>query len=157
MTGIFSIQNKVMVLDVVVPVNRGDFPLSTLDQSLTEGEIDCAVFGRASSFLDDQHDLYRFRNLLAFHFCEALSGGKEKRSFRFDMYCKSIHFFELLKQKPNQHLDISSPKFRGRSGGSVLTHDSIFKIISPSTEASVVFESVDLLFNFLGSFFIFGH
>ena len=44
MTGIFSIENKVMVLDVTVPVNRGDFPLSTLDQSLTEGDNFCVKY-----------------------------------------------------------------------------------------------------------------
>ena len=122
---------------------------------MTEGDLDVAVFGRASSFIDDQHDLYQFRNMLAFHFSEALSGGKEKRSFRFEMTCKAIHFSELLKLKPNPHVEILSPKFRGHSGGSVLTHDSIFKIISPTSEASIEFASVDLLFNLLGSFFYF--
>jgi hypothetical protein len=52
-------------------------------------------------------------------------------------------------------VEISTPKFREHSGGSVLTHDTIFKIISPTTEACIEFESVDLLFNFLGSFFYF--
>ncbi len=122
---------------------------------MTEGDFDYAVFGRCLSFLDVQHDLYQFRNMLAFHFAEALSGGKEKRSFRLDMSCKAIHFFELIMLKPNRHVDISTPKFRGHSGGCVLTHDSIFKIVSPSTEASVEFESVDLLFDLLGSFFYF--
>jgi hypothetical protein len=37
----------------------------------------------------------------------------------------------------------------------MLTHDSIFKVISPSTEASLEVSSVDLLFNLLGSFFLF--
>jgi hypothetical protein len=60
-----------------------------------------------------------------------------------------------VQQKPQQHVDISQPKFRGHSGGSILTHDSIFKIVSPSTEAILEFESVDLLFNLLGSFFNF--
>jgi hypothetical protein len=155
MSGIYSIENKCLVVDAVVPVDRGDFPLSSLDQALTEGNFDHSVFGRSLSFLDVQHDLYQFRNMLAFHFAEALSGGKEKRSFRFDMSCKAIHFFELIMLKPNRHVDISTPKFRGHSGGCVLTHDSIFKIVSPSTEASVEFESVDLLFDLLGSFFYF--
>lgn len=35
----------------------------------------------------------------------------------------------------------------------MLTHDSISKIISFSIEASIEFESVDLLFKMLGSFF----
>jgi len=155
MDGIYSIENKMMVADVIVAVDRGEFPLSSLDQALTEGIIDPTVFGRSFSFLDDQFDLYQFRNTLASHFYEALSGGKEKRSFRFDMYCKPSHFFALVQQKPQQHVDISQPKFRGHSGGSILTHDSIFKIVSPSTEAILEFESVDLLFNLLGSFFYF--
>ncbi len=155
MDGIYYIENKAMVVDVVIPVDRGDFPLSSLDQSMSEGVIDPAVFGRASSFLDDQHDLYQFRHLLAFHFSESLSGGSNKRSFRFELACKAAHFFEIVKQKQNPHVEISTPKFRGHSGGSVLTHDTIFKIISPTTEACIEFESVDLLFNFLGSFFYF--
>ncbi len=96
MSGIYSIENKSMVVDVVVPVDRGDFPLSTLDQVLTEGDCDHAVFGRSLSFLDVQHDLYQLRNMLAFHFAKALSGGKEKRSFRFDMTCQAVHVFELV-------------------------------------------------------------
>jgi hypothetical protein len=156
MTGIFSIENKIMVVDGdIIKVEKEDFPLSTLDQSLSEDVVDPAVFGRPFSFVDEQYDLYYFRNTLAFHFSEALSGGKEKRSFRFEMTCKAIHFSELLKLKPNPHVEILSPKFRGHSGGSVLTHDSIFKIISPTSEASIEFESVDLLFNLLGSFFYF--
>ena len=58
-------------------------------------------------------------------------------------------------QKQDPHVDIATPKFRGHSGGSLLTHDSIFKVVSPTTEASVEFESVDLLFNLLGNFFYF--
>jgi hypothetical protein len=61
-----------------------------------------------------------------------------------------------VQQKPQAHVEITQPKFRGHSGGSLLTHDSIFKVVSPSTEAILEFESVDLLFNFLGSFFTFG-
>ena len=139
----------------VIPVGVDEFPLSTLNRVLGAGDVDPSVFGQPFSFLDDQFDLYQFRNSLAFHFTEALSGGKEKRCFRFDMYCKPGHIYELVKQKHNQHVDISQPKFRGHSGGSLLTHDSIFKVISPSTEATLEFESVDLLFNFLGSFFYF--
>ena len=93
---------------------------------MSQGVDDPAIFGRPFSFLDDQFDLYHFQNSLAFHFFEALSGGKEKRSFRFDMYCKPVHFFELAMQKENPHLELSQPKFRGHSGGSLLTHDSIF-------------------------------
>jgi len=70
-----------------------DFPLSKLYQVLTEGVIDPAVFGGLYSFLDDQFDLYQFRKSLALHFPEALSGGKEKRSFRFDTHCNHIHCF----------------------------------------------------------------
>ena len=157
MDGIYSIDKKMMVLDVIMPVDRGDFPLSTLDHALSQGIIDPTVFGRSFSFLDDQFDLYQFRNTLASHFYEALSGGKGKRSFRFKMYCKPSLFFVLVQQQPQQHVDILQPKFRGHSGGSILTHDSIFKIVSPSTEAILEFESVDLLFNLTGSFFIFGH
>ena len=156
MSGIYSIENKCMISDVVVPVGRRDFPLSTLDDAMSADIIDPIVFGQSFSFLDDQFDLYQFRNSLAFHFYEALSGGKEKRSFRFKMYCKPGHFFELMQQRPQAHVEITQPKFRGHSGGSLLTHDSIFKVVSPSTEAILEFESVDLLFNFLGSFFTFG-
>jgi len=156
MSGIYAIENKVLVLDGErVAVVQADFPLSTLDQSLAEGVVDHSVFGRSYSFLDEQFDLYQFRNSLAYHFYEALSGGKEKRSFRFDMYCKPAHFFELVMQKPNPHVEVSQPKFRGHGGGSLLTHDSIFKVVSPSTDANVEFESVDLLFNLIGSFFYF--
>ena len=155
MSGIYSIDRKRMVIDVDVNVDKGDFPLSTLDHALTEGVNDPSVFGRSFSFINDQFDLYQFRNALACHFYEALSGGKEKRSFRFELYCKPAHFYELLQQKPNPHVAVTQPKFRGHSGGSLLTHDSIFKVVSPSTEASLEFESVDLLFNFLGSFFYF--
>ena len=81
MNGIYSIENKKMVVDAVISVDRGDFPLSTLDQILSEGVINPEVFGRSFSFLEDQFDLYQFRNTLAFHFSEALSGGKEKRWF----------------------------------------------------------------------------
>ena len=155
MSGIYSIESKRMVVDVDVNVDKGDFPLSSLDQALTDGVVDPSVFRRSFSFLDDQFDLYQFQNALAFHFSEALSGGKEKRSFRFEMYCKPVHFYELSQQKPNPHVVVTQPKFRGHSGGSHLTHDSIFKVVSPSTEASLEFESVDLLFNLLGSFFYF--
>ena len=156
MAGIFTIFNKILILDGdLVAVDKGDFPLSTLDQSLSEDDIDPSVFGRPFSFIDEQYDLYHFRNMLAYHFSEALSGGKEKRSFRFEMYCKPLHFLELVMQKQEPSVDIAQPKFRGHSGGSILTHDSIFKVISPTTEASVEFESVDLLFNLLGNFFYF--
>jgi hypothetical protein len=157
MAGIYAIENKAMVVDVVIPVDRGDFPLSTLDHSSTEGIIDPTVFGRNFSFLDDQFDLYQFRNSLACHFYEALSGGKEKRSFRFDMYCKPVHFFELVQQKPNPHVEVSQPKFRGHSGGSLLTHDSIFKVVSPSTEASLEFEVLTCCSVFLVLSITFGH
>jgi len=153
MSGIYSIQNKSMVMDIVIPVVRSEFPLSTLDESMTEGPVDPAIFGRSYSFLDMQWHLYQFRNALAIHFYEALSGGKEKRAFRFDMHCSPVHFFELIMQKQSPHVEVSQPKFRGHSGGALLTHDSIFKVVSPSSEASVEFESVDLLFNLLGSFF----
>jgi len=156
MAGIFSIENKILVADGdIVAVEKIDFPLSNLDQSLLEEAIDPSVFGRPFSFIDEQYDLYHFRNMMAYHFSEALSGGKEKRSFRFEMYCKPFHFLELVMQKPEPHVDVSRPKFRGHSGGSILTHDSILKVISPTTEASVEFESVDLLFNLLGNFFYF--
>ncbi len=152
MSGIYSIDRKRMVIDVDVNVEKGDSPLSTLDHALTEGVNDPSVFGRSFSFIDDQFDLYQFRNALACHFYAALSGGKEKRLFRFKLYCKPAHFYELLQQKPNPHVAVTQPKFRGHSGGSLLTHDSIFKVVLPSTEASLKFESVDLLFNLLGFF-----
>ena len=106
MSGIYSIDRKRMVIDVDVNVDKGDFPLSTLDHALTEGVNDPSVFGRSFSFIDNQFDLYQFRNALACHFYEALSGGKEKRSFRFELYCKPAHFYELLQQKPNPHVAV---------------------------------------------------
>ena len=57
--------------------------------------------------------------MLAFHFSEALSGGKEKRSFRFEMYCKPFHFLELVMQKQDPHVEVEKPKSRGHSGGSI--------------------------------------
>ena len=68
MAGIYSIENKSLVVDVVIPVVRGDFPLSTLDLSLTEGVVDPALFGRSYSFVDVQWHLYQFRHSLANHF-----------------------------------------------------------------------------------------
>ncbi len=115
MAGIFSIENKILVADGdMVAVDKSDFPLSTLDQSLLEDVIDPSVFGRPFSFIDEQYDLYHFRNMMAYHFSEALSGGKEKRSFRFEMYCKPFHFLELVMQKPEPHVDVSRPKFQWR-------------------------------------------
>jgi hypothetical protein len=94
MAGIFSIENKILVADGdMVAVDKSDFPLSTLDQSLSEDATDPSVFGRPFSFIDEQYDLYYFRNMMAYHFSEALSGGKEKRSFRFEMYCTPFHFW----------------------------------------------------------------
>ena len=53
MTGIFSIENKIMVVDGdIIKVEKEDFPLSTLDQSLSEDLVDPAVFGRPFSFVD---------------------------------------------------------------------------------------------------------
>ncbi len=48
MAGIYYIENKAMVVDVVIPVDRGDFPRSSLDLSMSEGVIDENVIG----FLD---------------------------------------------------------------------------------------------------------
>ncbi len=55
----------------------------------------------------------------SFHFSEALSGGKEKRSFRFEMYCKPCHFLELVMKKQDPHVEVEKPKSRGHSGGSI--------------------------------------
>ena len=156
MDGIFAIGSKVVNADGdLVDIDKSEFPLSTLETSLTEGLMDHSGFGSPSSFLDDQFDLYHFRSRLAQHFAEALSGGKDKRSFRFEVHCQPTHFQELVLQKPNPHVEILNAKFRGHNGGFMLTHDSIFKIVSPSTEALVEFETVESLFNFLGSFFYF--
>jgi len=57
-------------------------------------------------------------------------------------------------QKDNPHLALNRPN-RSHSSGQMLTHDSIFKVIPPCTELTLDFESVDILFNFLGSFFYF--
>ena len=59
MAGTYSIENKKMVVDVVIPVEKGDFPLSTLDHALAEGVADPAIFGRPFSFVEDQFDLYQ--------------------------------------------------------------------------------------------------
>jgi hypothetical protein len=153
MFGIFAIGSKIVSADGdPIVIDKSEFPLSTLEHSLTDGVINYSVFGRLSSFIDDQFDLYQFRNRLAQHFAEALSGGKDKRSFRFDVHCQPTHFHELVSQKANPHVEILNAKFRGHNGGVMLTHDSIFKIVSPSTEAVVEFETVESLFNFLGSF-----
>ena len=78
MAGIYSIENKKMVVDVVIPVEKGDFPLSTLDHVLAEGVVDPAIFGRPFSFVEDQFDLYQFRNTLAFHFLRLYLVTKKK-------------------------------------------------------------------------------
>ena len=81
--------------------------------------------------------------------------AKRRGHFVLKCICKPLHFLELVMQKQDPHVEIAKPKFRGHSGGSILSLDSILKVISPTTEASVEFESVDLLFNLLGNFFYF--
>ena len=82
MSGIYSIESKRMVVDVDVNVDKGDFPLSSLDQALTDGVVDPSVFGRSFSFLDDQFDLYQFRNSLACHFLVIFSNFYSKSRIR---------------------------------------------------------------------------
>ena len=54
MAGIFTIVNKILILDGdMVAVEKGDFPLSTLDLSLSEDDIDPSVFGRPFSFIEE--------------------------------------------------------------------------------------------------------
>jgi len=153
MGGLFSITNKVVNDEgMLVVVNKEEFPVSDLDATLTEGILEPILFASPPTFIDVQFELYQFRNRLAQHFVDTLSGGSRKRSFRFETFCSVEHFYILLLQKPNPHVE---NKHRGLVGGAMLTHDSIFKVRSPCNEATIEFESVDLLFNFLGSFFYF--
>jgi len=135
---------------MLVEVNKEEFPVSDLDATLTEGILEPILFASPPTFIDVQFELYQFRNRLAQHFVDTLSGGSRKRSFRFETFCSVEHFYILLLQKPNPHVE---NKHRGLVGGAILTHYSIFKVRSPCNEATIEFESVDLLFNFLGSFF----
>ena len=50
MNGIYSIENKKMVVDVVISVDRGDFPLSTLDQ-IVEGYLTLQGIVRLSGII----------------------------------------------------------------------------------------------------------
>ena len=155
MDAIFSTGNKIVDEESnTVPCDKEEFPLSSLDVDLTGDVVDDAVLLRNPTFLDLQYDLYLFRNQLAQHFVNALGCGSKKRNFRFDLYCSTQHFHALLMQRENPHVALNRPN-RSHSSGQMLTHDSIFKVISPCTELTLDFESVDILFNFLGSFFYF--
>jgi len=155
MYGIFSIANKIVDVDGnIVPCDKVDFPLSSLDVVLVGDVVEPAILLGIPTFLDIQFGLYQFRNQLAQHFVDALGGGLRKRNFRFDMFCSTQHFHALLLQKETPHVALSRPN-RSHNSGQMLTHDSIFKVISPCTELTIEFESVDMLFNFLGSFFYF--
>ncbi len=95
---VFSIGSKIINADGdIITVDKGEFPLSILEILLTEqGSIDHAVFGGPFSFIDRQFDLYQFRSHLAQRFADALSGGKNKRSFRFDLHSQPEHFHVLV-------------------------------------------------------------
>ena len=151
MSGLYAIANKIVNdQGLLAEASKEEFPFSDLDATLTDGVLDPILFAAPLSFIDIQFQLYQFRHRLAQHFVETLSGGTKKRSFRFETFCSVDHFYTLLLQKPNPHVEI---KRRGLVGGAMLTHDSIFKARSPCNEATVEFDNVELLFNFLGSFY----
>jgi len=155
MDAIFSISHKIVDEEGnFIPCDKVDFPISSLDALLTGDVVDPTVLLRSPTFLDIHYDLYLFRNGLAQQFVDALAGGTKKKTFRFDLFCSTQHFHALSMQKTNPYVALHRPN-RSHNSGQMLTHDRIFKVISPCTELTIEFESVEIRFNFLGSFFYF--
>ena len=149
MADIFFISNKTVDEDgTIVPVEKVDFPIASIDSLLTGDVVDPTILSCIPTFLDIQFDHYHFRNRLAQHFVDAFAGGSKKRCFRFDLFCSVGHFNLLVMQKNNPHIALHRPN-RSHSSGQMLTHDSIFKVLPPCADLTLEFESVDLLFSFL--------
>ena len=95
-----------------------------------------------------------FRNRLAQEFVTSISANqsRKKLAFSFDMVCTADEFMTIVKLKEDPFVEV---KKKRASNAKMLTHDSIFQLKTPGVDIVVEFESVEPLFQLLGTFFYF--
>ena len=150
MVDIFSITKQRLVPDGdLVQCLETDFPISDMGNELSDVDVPIDIFGRAPSFLDLQYSRYVFRNRLAQHFADALSGGK-KRSFRFETICtpSDFHYLASFQDDPCVH-----KSKKGHISHSMLSLDSIYAMKVPTSEYRLDFFSVSEIFPVVGKYF----
>jgi hypothetical protein len=131
-----------------------DFPVSNVALALNGGAFDVNILSQPLGFLDVEYQKYLFRNRLPQHFVTAISGSqsRKKLAYSFEMVCSPNEFMTIVNLKDDLFVTV---KKKRASNAKMLTHDSIFQLKTPAVDITVEFESVEPLFQLLGSFFYF--